>query len=45
MILEERFGETAPEVIQAIRAIQDPDRLLDLLRQALRVESLADLDL
>ena len=45
VILEERFESTPPEVLEALRAVEDPDRLLHLVRQALRVESLADLDL
>jgi hypothetical protein len=45
VILEERFGIISPGTLDALRAIQDPDRLLNLVRQALRVAALTDLDL
>jgi hypothetical protein len=45
LYLEERFGALSEEVAQQIEAIDDLERLRGLFRQALRVTSLAELEL
>jgi hypothetical protein len=44
-VLEERFGELPPEVIERIEARPEPDQLALLLRRALDVAALDELNL